>query len=154
MGTFDVDEPVALESQTIKHMVKDGCADNDGLISHACLLLFPDVSRVSFAVPRVFPRVLRLTHACSLVFPVDPRVILAKMIKYCKKHVETSSNEEDEDLKAWDAEFVNVDQGTLFDLILAANYLDIKNLLDLICQTVADMIKGKHQRRYGRHSTL
>jgi S-phase kinase-associated protein 1 len=25
----------------------------------------------------------------------------------------------------------------------AANYLNIKNLLDLTCQTVADMIKGK-----------
>ena len=36
-----------------------------------------------------------------------------------------------------------VDQGTLFELILAANYLDIKGLLDVTCKTVADMIKGK-----------
>lgn len=43
----------------------------------------------------------------------------------------------------WDAEFVKVDQSTLFDLILAANYLNIKGLLDLTCQTVAQMIKGK-----------
>lgn len=28
-------------------------------------------------------------------------------------------------------------------LLQAANYLNIKNLLDLTCQTVADMIKGK-----------
>lgn len=28
-------------------------------------------------------------------------------------------------------------------LFQAANYLNIKNLLDLTCQTVADMIKGK-----------
>ena len=28
-------------------------------------------------------------------------------------------------------------------LIQAANYLNIKSLLDLTCQTVADMIKGK-----------
>ncbi|VAH54324.1 unnamed protein product [Triticum turgidum subsp. durum] len=48
-----------------------------------------------------------------------------------------------EDLKSFDAEFVKVDQATLLDLILAANYLNIKGLLDLTCQTVADMIKGK-----------
>lgn len=38
---------------------------------------------------------------------------------------------------------VQVDQGTLFELILAANYLDIKGLLDVTCKTVANMIKGK-----------
>ncbi|XP_031475856.1 SKP1-like protein 1A [Nymphaea colorata] len=67
--------------------------------------------------------------------------ILAKVIEYCKKHVDDKIQEEE--LKAWDAEFLKVDQATLFDLILAANYLKIKNLLDLTCQTVADMIKGK-----------
>ena len=38
---------------------------------------------------------------------------------------------------------VQVDQGTLFELILAANYLDIKGLLDVTCKTVANMIKGQ-----------
>ncbi|GAU37925.1 hypothetical protein TSUD_269400 [Trifolium subterraneum] len=65
--------------------------------------------------------------------------ILAKVIEYCKKHVEAS----DDDLKKWDEDFVKVDQVTLYDLLLAANYLEIKSLLDLICQTVADMIKDK-----------
>ncbi|KAI3867964.1 hypothetical protein MKX03_035180, partial [Papaver bracteatum] len=46
-------------------------------------------------------------------------------------------------LKNWDAEFVKVDQPVLFDLILAANFLNIKNLLDFTFQTVTDMIKGK-----------
>nr|CAD1818947.1 unnamed protein product [Ananas comosus var. bracteatus] len=94
--------------------------------------------------------------------------ILSKVIEYCKKHVDAAAKPSDEagaaaaaaaaaaggvggkasavpedDLKAWDAEFVKVDQTTLFDLILAANYLNIKGLLDLTCQTVADMIKGK-----------
>ncbi|KAL5545274.1 hypothetical protein UlMin_009058 [Ulmus minor] len=63
--------------------------------------------------------------------------ILSKVIEYYKKHV-------DDELKAWDADFVKVDQATFFDLILAANYLNIKSLLDLICQTVADMIVGKN----------
>ncbi|CAN0871941.1 SKP1-like protein 1B [Linum grandiflorum] len=110
---FDVDEAVALESQTIKHMIEDDCADN------------------GIPLPNVTSK------------------ILSKVIEYCKKHVEASSKSEDrpstadDDLKNWDADFVKVDQAVLFDLILAANYLNIKSLLDLTCQTVADMIKGK-----------
>ncbi|XP_031265435.1 SKP1-like protein 1B [Pistacia vera] len=109
---FEVDEVVALESQTIKHMIEDDCADN------------------GIPLPNVTSK------------------ILSKVIEYCKKHVEATKADDraagvDEELKAWDAEFVKVDQATLFDLILAANYLNIKSLLDLTCQTVADMIKGK-----------
>ncbi|KAK0575580.1 hypothetical protein LWI29_003172 [Acer saccharum] len=110
---FEVDEAVALESQTIKHMIEDDCADN------------------GIPLPNVTSK------------------ILSKVIEYCKKHVESPKSDDratgavDDDLKAWDAEFVKVDQATLFDLILAANYLNIKSLLDLTCQTVADMIKGK-----------
>ncbi|XP_037462539.1 SKP1-like protein 1A [Triticum dicoccoides] len=71
--------------------------------------------------------------------PNVPSKILSKVIEYCNKHV--SSGEQD--LKSFDASFINVDQATLYDLILAANYLDVKGLLELCLQTVADMIKGK-----------
>uniref|UniRef100_A0A7N0SVG7 SKP1-like protein n=1 Tax=Kalanchoe fedtschenkoi TaxID=63787 RepID=A0A7N0SVG7_KALFE len=106
---FIVDEIVALESQTIKHMVEDDCADS------------------GIPLPNVNSK------------------ILAKIIEYCKKHVDAAKAEAgaDDELKAFDGDFVKVDQATLFDLILAANYLNIKGLLDLTCQTVADMIKGK-----------
>jgi S-phase kinase-associated protein 1 len=43
----------------------------------------------------------------------------------------------------WYASYINIEQEVLFDLILAANYMDIKPLLDLTCTTVASMIKGK-----------
>lgn len=83
--TFELDEVVAVESQTIKHMIEDGCADT------------------SIPLPNVTSK------------------ILSKVIEYCKKHVETPNSDEkvaDEDLKTFDAEFVKVDQSTLFDLIL------------------------------------
>lgn len=70
--------------------------------------------------------------------------ILAKVIEFCDYHVKAGGEgKSDDEVKAWDAEFTKVDQGTLFELILAANYLNIKTLLDLTCQTVANMIKGK-----------
>ena len=49
--------------------------------------------------------------------------ILAKVIEYCKKHVDAADSEDkisDDDLKSWDAEFVKVDKATLFDLILVS----------------------------------
>lgn len=33
------------------------------------------------------------------------------------------------DIDEWDGKFINVDQEMLFEIILAANYLDIKPLL-------------------------
>ncbi|XP_057419964.1 SKP1-like protein 1A [Lotus japonicus] len=110
---FELDEVVALESETIKHMVEDNCADT--------------------AIP--LPNVTSKT--------------LALVIEYCKKHVEAASGSGEkpvtkEELKEWDAEFAKGhDQATLFDLILASNYLNIKSLLDLTCQAVADIIEKK-----------
>eukprot|EP00253_Pinus_taeda_P009151 PITA_09151 len=110
---FDVTEAVAFESQTIKYIIED--------IGTANAIPLPNVSSE----------------------------ILSKVIEYCKYHVdaqnpahEKSAISEDK-IKTWDEEFIKVDQATLFDLMLAANYLNIKNLLDLTCQTVAEMIKGK-----------
>ena len=42
----------------------------------------------------------------------------------------------------WYATFIEVEQEVLFELILAANYLDIKPLLELGCASVAAMMKG------------
>ena len=56
-----------------------------------------------------------------------------------RKHLYSSVDEDDEnkekrtdDISSWDADFLKVDQGTLFELILAANYLDIKGMHPLI----------------------
>ncbi|GAV87655.1 Skp1 domain-containing protein/Skp1_POZ domain-containing protein [Cephalotus follicularis] len=113
--TFEVEEAVAKQSQTIKHMVEDDCANG------------------------------------PIPLPNVTGNILAKVIEYCNKHVEEANPTKSllecasakEVMDKWEKEFVQVDQNTLFDLILAANYLDVKGLFDLTCQTVAEMMKGK-----------
>lgn len=43
----------------------------------------------------------------------------------------------------WDEQFINLpNQEELLELLLAANYLDIKSLIELCCAKVATMIKG------------
>lgn len=127
---FVVSEAVAMHSQAIRHVIEDDCAQD--------------------AIP--LPN-------------VDSKT-LAKVIEYCTKHVTIAEKARDvskgkkaveesfaettnkmspeEELKKWDAEFLNVDTDTLYYLLLAANYLDVRDLLDLVCQKVADMIKGKY----------
>jgi len=78
--------------------------------------------------------------------------VLRKVIEWCTHHRNdpAPTNEDDSDsrkkttdIEEWDQKFMQVDQEMLFEIILAANYLDIKALLDVGCKTVANMIKGK-----------
>ena len=60
---------------------------------------------------------------------------------------ETGQNIESEDrmspIDPWDREFLNVDAQTLHSIILAANILDIKPLLNVSCKIVAELLRGK-----------
>merc|ERR1712010_36067 len=112
--TFEVSLDVANMSETIKNMIEDTGAD------------------VAIPLPNVSGK------------------DLSKVIEYCtykvnaaKKNADGNPTVAEEDVKTWENEFVKVDQGTLFQLILAANYLNIKELLDLTCHSVASMIRGK-----------
>ncbi|XP_031635041.1 S-phase kinase-associated protein 1-like [Contarinia nasturtii] len=77
--------------------------------------------------------------------------ILNRVLKWSEHHKgETIPTDADDDngasnnpISEWDTEFLKIDQGTLFELIMAANYLDIKGLMDVTCTTVANMMKGK-----------
>jgi S-phase kinase-associated protein 1 len=77
--------------------------------------------------------------------------ILKKVIDWAGQHkddpVPTDEDEYKEfnyaDLPEWDLEFLKMEQATLFELVLAANYLDIKGLLSLTCKSIANMIIGK-----------
>ncbi|CEL99351.1 unnamed protein product [Vitrella brassicaformis CCMP3155] len=113
---YEADQQVACMSTLIKNMVEDSGSED--------------------AIP----------------LPNVKTAILQRVLQYCEHHKENPPEEIAKPLKStnlaevvseWDAEFVNVEQEVLFELILAANYLDIKPLLDLTCAKVASMIKGK-----------
>ncbi|XP_059534891.1 S-phase kinase-associated protein 1-like [Myotis daubentonii] len=117
---FEVDVEISKQSVTIKTMLEDLGMDDGGDDDPVAL---PNVNAV----------------------------ILKKVIQWCAHHKDDPPPPEDDenkekrtdDIPVWDQEFFKVDQGTLFELILAANYLNIKGLLDVTCKTVANMIKGK-----------
>ena len=94
---------------------------------------------------------------------------MKKVLEWCEHHRndppasqddDSDSRKKSTDIDEWDQKFMQVDQEMLFEIILvsfshipniqasanrpqAANYLDIKALLDVGCKTVANMIKGK-----------
>ena len=99
---FPVDVEIAKQSVTIKTMLEDLGMDEDD--------------------EEVVP------------LPNVNAAILKKVIQWATYHKDDPPLPEDDenkekrtdDICSWDADFLKVDQGTLFELILAANYLDIK----------------------------
>ena len=80
------------------------------------------------------------------------RPILEKVIEFCRHIKDNAVPEIEKPLRntdmatvvdAWYANYINVEQEMLFELIMASNYLDIKPLLELSCAKVASMIKNK-----------
>jgi len=82
--------------------------------------------------------------------------ILEKVVEYMTHHKGTEPPIIEKPLRSkvmrdvcqdkWDAEFIDrigETRQVLYDLILAANYMDIKGLLHLGCAKVASLIKGQ-----------
>ena len=116
---FEVDVEIAKMSETIKTLLEDSCLDDD--------------DEEPIPLPDVNAAILRKVIEWSIHHKDDPPPAAD----------EENREKRTEDIEPYDQEFLKVDQGTLFELILAANYLDIKGLLDVTCKTVANMIKGK-----------
>ncbi|RDX53622.1 putative negative regulator sulfur controller-3 [Lentinus brumalis] len=91
----------------------------------------------------------------SIPIPNVTSPVLTKVIEFCENHRTDAArtdgpNVDGDDARMrtavvsdWDRQFFDVDQDLMFEIIVAANYLDIKSLVDVGCKVVADMIKGK-----------
>ncbi|KAK4053484.1 hypothetical protein OIV83_001651 [Microbotryomycetes sp. JL201] len=114
---FKVEPEVATRSVLIKNMIED-VGESDQPIP----------------LPNVSSNVLKKVLEWCEHHKNDPEPIAEDLDDTRRKTTEISD---------WDSKFIQVDQEMLFEIILAANYLDIKPLLDVGCKTVANMIKGK-----------
>lgn len=117
--SYDIPLPIAVLSELVKTMIDEDQDDED---------------------PQEIP------------LPNVKSAILAKVIEFLQHYKVEAMTEIEKPLKSsnmaeviqeWYAAFVEVDQEILFEMILAANYMDIKPLLDLTCASVASMVKGK-----------
>ncbi|GKA56559.1 putative gypsy type transposase [Tanacetum coccineum] len=109
--TFQVEETVVLQCETIKHMIDDDCAN--------AAIPLPNV------IGMILAKVIEYIKKHSEKPKDDDN----------KKVAEEDLKKFDAEFMKVD------DERTLFDLIRAAHYLSIKGLLDLISQATADSIK-------------
>ncbi|KAK4367062.1 hypothetical protein RND71_014942 [Anisodus tanguticus] len=121
---FEVEVAAIIQSKMIKNMIEDGCATT--------VIPLPNIDSKT----------------------------LTKVIEYLNKHITRDEDEdeeeedagkaaetgEEEDLKEFDEQFVTVDLEELFDIIMAANYLNIHELMEFCCQSAADRLKNKSVR--------
>lgn len=76
--------------------------------------------------------------------------VLKKIFTWAEHYKDEPVANEEEDGEAnsegispWDADFFNVEPNLLFELIHAANYLDVRGLLKAASLVVVNMIRGK-----------
>jgi len=75
---------------------------------------------------------------------------LIDWVEHHKDDPDTSDEEEQyrdrrtDDIPQWDKDFVaRWDKSTLYEVLQACNFLDLRPLLEICCKTVANLIKGK-----------
>ena len=78
--------------------------------------------------------------------------VLRKVLDYCEHHKndplnaagdDSSNRAKSNEISTWDQKYLQVDQEMLFEIIMTANYLDIKSLLEVGTRAVANLIKNK-----------
>jgi len=97
------------------------------------------------ACPRAFH------HRRIIELPNIEATVLSSVIEFCNYHEMHGPFAEvqkpfppvsdfEELVSVWDGNFIDLDPEDIYNLIMAANYLDIKGLMDLACAKVAWMI--------------
>lgn len=133
-----ISRPAARMSHMLRLLMEDACADGPIPATN----VHSDVLRLVVEYcekhgPHYDPEASERARNPFPPFPVElsPTVSSIKPVTYV--------DPDPHRLKDWDKDFIALDNSTLFEIILAANYLNIEDLLDLGTTTVADMMRGK-----------
>ena len=113
---LEVDVPAAEKSVLIKGLIEESGTEEE--------IPLPQINKKTLEKVIVF-----CTHICTNEPPeIDKPLSHSDMAQVVDQ---------------WHAEYIDIPQEELFELVMAANYLDIKPLLELSCAKVASQIKNK-----------
>uniref|UniRef100_A0A915CAT0 Skp1-related protein n=1 Tax=Parascaris univalens TaxID=6257 RepID=A0A915CAT0_PARUN len=77
---------------------------------------------------------------------------LKKVLEWCEHHKEdnllsqnVNTNDEIfvEEIPEWDEQYLQMEDRMLFDVVLAANFLNVKMLMEMACKMIAEKMKGR-----------
>jgi len=106
---------------------------------------FIEVYAMDLTKSPVLMDLIRNSSSDVIVIPNITLATMLKVIQFCQyesinpEAFEAPLDELNESMR----QFVDIEQSELFELIMAANYLDIKTLLDVSSKAAADMIRGR-----------
>jgi S-phase kinase-associated protein 1 len=70
--------------------------------------------------------------------------VLVKLVEWASHHAEVAgSKPEKSEISLWDQAFIEVEPDLVLELVSAANYLDNQDLINLGCNYIGDLLKGK-----------
>ncbi len=127
-------------------------AGNDGIDIKIPL----EIAKVSITISNMLEDLGEIDENEDNIIPI-PGVngaILTKIYTFCEyihnnptelEHLQTWLDDKTftVPLSQWFNDYLNVDQQTMFEVILGANFLDIQSLLNMQCKHVANIIRNK-----------
>lgn len=116
-----------------------------------------EIDKKSAFVSTLIKESLEKDDTPELEIPSVNSVVLEKVVEYMKHHKGKEEEKPEKPIKSkimsevctdqWDATFIDavglLGNQILYDVILAANYLDMQTLLHIGCAKVASLIKGQ-----------
>jgi len=123
---LEVDRTIAMKWGTIRNILQDLQGDN------------PEIP-----VPEIYSSILEKIVEHTEHHKNDPIAPSQRDRENNKDRENKEEEKRTDDIMPWDLKFCEVDKSTVYQMLMASNYLDYRPLLDLTCKTIANWIKGK-----------